>query len=179
MARALFFLLMIAVLPFVGCGDDSDRQASQPPGEFEQELSQFSLVRTQRGHVRWKLNADVATFLESDQLKIEGVELLIFGDDGEESLVIHGDRGEVNQRTNDIKIMGNVEGISADGGRLTAEEIYWRDSTGKIYTLPGIKVTITHEDSVIFGEELEADPELEIAELKNITGIDRVEGKEK
>jgi LPS export ABC transporter protein LptC len=177
-AHNLFSLTVIVTLLFAGCGDDSDRQASQPPGEVEQELSQFSLVRTRRGQTKWKLSADTATFLESDRVKIEGVELLIFGDKDGGTLTIHGDEGEVNQRTDDIKIMGNVEGVSSDGGRLAAEEIYWRDGTGKIYTLPGIEVTITYEDSVIVGEELEADPELETVELKNITGITRPEEKE-
>lgn len=175
-ARDLVFILVILI--FAGCGDDSGRQASQPPGEVEQELSQFSLVRTRRGQTKWKLTADTATFLESDLVRIRKVELLIFGDKDGETLTIHGDEGEVNQRTDDIKIMGNVEGVSSDGGRLAAEEIYWRDGTGKIYTLPGIEVTITYEDSVIVGEELKADPELEIVELKNITGITRPEEKE-
>ena len=177
-ARNLVLISVVVNLLLAGCGDDSDRQATRPPAEVEQELSQFSLVRMLKGQTKWKLNADAATFLESERVKIEKVELLVFGDKEEEMLTIHGERGEVNQRTNDIKIMGNVEGVFSDGGRLTAEEIYWREGTGKIYTLPGVKVTITYEDSIIVGEELEADPELETATLKNITGTTRAEEKE-
>ena len=62
---------------------------------------------------------------------------------------------------------------------MTAEEIYWREGSGKIYTLPGVEVTITYEDSVIVGEELEADPKLESVRLKNITGITRSEKEKK
>ena len=169
---------MISTLLSAGCGDDSARQVSQPPADVEHELSQFSLVHAREGRTKWKLTSDAATFLESDRIRIEGVELLIFGDKDGETLTIHGDRGEVDQRTNNIKIMGNVEGVSSDGGSLTAEEIYWREGSGKIYTLPGVKVTITYEDSVIVGEELEADPKLENVKLKNITGITRSEVKE-
>ena len=57
------------------------------------------------------------------------------------------------------------------------EEIHWRDATGKLYTLPGVKATIIYEDSVIVGDELEADPNLETAKLKNMTGVTRSEEK--
>jgi len=170
--------LVIAILLLAGCGGDNDRQVSQPPDEVEQEISQFSLVAARGGQTKWRLSSDTATLLEADRVRVTKVRLLIFGDKDGETLTIHGDRGEVNQRTNDIKIMGNVEGISSDGGRLTTEEIYWREGTGKIYTLPGIKVTITYEDSVIVGEELKADPELETLELKSITGITRAKERE-
>lgn len=177
-AHNLFSLTVIAALLSAGCGDEGVQHASQPPADVEQELSRFSLVHAREGRTKWKLTSDAATFLESDRIKIEGVGLLIFGDKDGEMLTIHGDRGEVDQRTNNIKIMGNVEGVSSDGGRLNADEIHWREGSGKIYTLPGVKVTITYEDSVIAGEELEADPKLEIVRLKNITGITRPE-KEK
>ena len=177
-ARSIFLILVIANLLFAGCGDDSDRQTAPPPDEVEQELSQFQLVRMLQGKMKWQLNAETATFLDSDVMRLGVVKLLIFGDKENETLTIHGDKGEVNQRTNDIKIMGNVKGVHSNGGNLITEEIYWRDRTGKLYTLPGIEVTITHEGSVIVGEELEADPELEIATLKSATGITRAEEKE-
>ena len=174
----IFYLILIITLLLVSCEDDDSDQVSQPPDGVEQKLSKFSLVRMLEGRTKWKLSAEVATFLELDRVRIEDVELLIFGDKDGETLTIYGDQGEINQRTNDIKITGNVKGVSSDNGVLNTEEIYWRDRAGKIYTLPGIKVTITYEDSVIVGEELEADPELETARLRNMTGITRTEEKE-
>ena len=179
-ARNLSFILAIAILLLVGCGDEDARQVSRPPSEVEQELRRgLSLVRMFRGRTKWKLNADEATFLESDRVRVKGVKLLIFGDKEGEILTIHGDEGEVDQRTDNIKITGNVEGSFSDGGHLATEEIYWRDRTGKIYTLPGAKVTITYEDSVIVGEELEADPKLETWEMKNVTGVTKEKQSEK
>ena len=172
-----FFILLIVALLFAGCGDDDERQVSQPPDDVEQELSQFSLVRMLRGRTKWEMKSHSATFLESDRVRLEGVELLIFGDKDGETLTIRGDRGEVNQRTNNIKITGNVHGVSSDGWLLTTEELYWRDARGRIYTPPGVEVTITQEDSVVVGEELDADPGLETVQLSNATGISSSEGK--
>ena len=175
--RNLSFILVIAIF-FAGCGSDGDREVAPPPEDVEQELTQFKLVRMLKGKTKWKLNAETATFLESDMVRVGTVELLIFGDNEGEVMTILGDEGEVNQRTNDIKITGNVKGVHSDGGSLTTEEIYWSDRKGKLYTLPGIVVTINYEDSVIVGEELEADPELETATLKNTTGVTRSEEKQ-
>ncbi len=171
----LFFVFVIMALVFAGCGDDGDDQASQPPEEVQQEIRQFSLVRMLNGKTKWKLKADTSTFLDSERVRLGKTELRIFGDKGDEKMIIRGDHGEVNERTHNIKITGNVVGISSDGGQLLTEELYWRDRTGKIYTLPGVEVTITYEDSVIVGEELEADPELETAKLKDVTGTIRSE----
>ena len=172
-ACSLFFVFVITVLVFAGCGGNEDDQESQPPKDVQQEISQFSLVRMQDGKTKWKLKADTSTFLDSERVSLRKVDLRIFGNEGEEKTVIRGDQGEVNERTHNIKITGNVVGTSSDGGQLITEELYWRDRTGKLYTLPGVKVTITYEDSVIYGEELEADPELETAKLKDVTGTIR------
>jgi len=178
-ALNIFFILMIVSALIVGCGEDDDHRVARPPDDVEQQISQFSMVRTQNGLTKWKLKADSTTLREEEKVSIEGVELLIFNDKGNEAITIYGDKGEVDQRTNNLKITGNVKGISSDGGILDTEEIYWRDRTGKLYTMPGVKVTITHEDTVIVGYELESDPELDTANLKSVTGITRAEEKEK
>ncbi len=175
--RNLVFFFLISALLFAGCGGDSDEQVSQPPEDVEQEISLFSLIQSQGGRTKWKLDADSATYLKSDQVALKKVQLVIFGDKGVETMTIHGDRGEVDERAYDVKIMGNVVGISSDGARLETEELYWRDRTGKIYTAQGVKVTITHEDSVIVGEQLLAYPELETVRLKKVVGTTWVDEK--
>ena len=176
-ARNLFFILVISALLFAGCGGDSDEEVPQPPEDVEQEISLFSLIQSQEGRTKWKLDADSATYLESDEVALKKVQLVIFGDNGKETMIIHGDKGEVDESTYDVKITENVVGISSDGGRLETEELYWRDRTGKIYTTPGVKVTITYEDSVVVGEQLFADPELETVRLRKAAGTTRVEEK--
>ncbi len=173
------FILVMVVLLFVGCGGNSDEGVSQPPEDVEQTVSQFSLTQSREGRTKWTLTADSAIFLESDRVAIEGVELLIYGDEDGETMTIRGDSGEVNERTYDVTITGNVRGNSSDGDRLNTEELHWSDRTGKIYTSPGMKVTIIHEDSVIVGEDLMARPRLDTVRLRNMTGITtRMEEKE-
>ena len=158
-----------------GCGDDKEKQGIQPPDGVKQELSQFSLVQTRSGKTRWKLNANTATFLDSDRIKLVKTDLAIFDNNNKETLNVKGQQGEIDQRTNDIMIIGNVVGTYFSGGQFFAEEAYWSESREKIYTKPGVKVRILYEDTEIIGEELEADPKRETASLKNVQGITRAE----
>jgi LPS export ABC transporter protein LptC len=162
----------------MSCGEDKVHQAVEPPEDVEQELSEFSLVRMIEGRTKWTLKSDSATFLESNIVRIGKAELVIFGEKEGEKTTVYADQGEVNQRTYDIKMKGNVKAVYSDGSNLTTDELYWQDRANRMYTLPGVKVTINYEDSVIVGEELEADPGLEVASLKKVIGITRVEEEE-
>ena len=167
----LFLVFAIIGLSILGCGKDNDSQESSPPVGVEQEIGKLSFTRSQKGKARWSLDANSANIMESGQIKIEDVGLKIFDDKSNQTVDIHSDKGELNQSTYDLKMIGNVKGTLSDGGYMTADEAYWSEDRKKIYTLPGVKVTIVYEDSTIIGEELDARPLRETVELKNVTGI--------
>ncbi|HGE69836.1 TPA: LPS export ABC transporter periplasmic protein LptC [Candidatus Poribacteria bacterium] len=156
---------------FIGCGKDSDNQNNPPPTGVEQELGSFLLTRLQKGQIRWKLEAKSASIMESGFTKIDDVRLIIFGDNPSKNIDIHSDKGEVNQSTYDVKMIGNVHGKLSDGGYLTTDEVFWSEDNKTLFTLPGVKVKIVYRDSTIIGEELNAKPNYEIVEMKNVIGI--------
>ena len=164
-------IIILLILLFVNicCERSNEGQDSPPPAGVEQELGKFSLTRSQKGYSRWKLEAKSADFMESGQVKIQDVKLVIFGDKNKAD--IRGDKGEFSQSTYNVKMTKNVKGVLSDGGRLTTDEIYWSESDKRIYTLPGTKVTIVYKGFTIMGEELEARPDLQTVSLKNITGL--------
>ncbi len=168
---------MILASTTFGCGKNSDDQSGLPPIGVEQELGKFSLTRSQKGNPRWKLEAKSAKFMDSGQVKIEDVNLVIFGDKTGQRINVHGNSGEFSRSTYNVKITGNVEGILSDGGKLTTDEIYWSENEKKIYTMPGTKVTIIYKDTTVTGEELEARTDLETVSLKNVAGFTMVKEK--
>jgi LPS export ABC transporter protein LptC len=173
-----WFLIFIIVVPIlVGCEKSDESQNTPPPVGVEQEIGGLSLTRSQKGNPRWKLNAKSANVMESGQIKIEDVRLMIFGGNKSKDVDIRSDSGEVSQSTYNVRMTGNVKGTLSDGGYLTTSELYWSENDKRIYTMPGVKVTIVYKDSKIIGEELDARPQLETVELKNVVGITtRVEG---
>jgi LPS export ABC transporter protein LptC len=174
----LIFVIVISLL--TGCEKSDDSQVSPPPAGVEQEIGSLSLTRSQKGLPRWKLYAKSAQVMDSGQTKIEDVGLMIFGDNKNKGNVdIHSDTGEVSTSTYNVRMKGNVKGTLSDGGYLITDEIYWNENDKQIYTLPGVKVKIVYKDSIVNGEELDARPQLETVELKNVVGITtRVEEKQ-
>jgi len=166
----LIFVIVISLL--TGCEKSGDNQVSPPPAGVEQEIGSLSLTRAQKGNPRWKLYAKSAQVMDSGQTKINDVGLVIFGDNKSKGNVdIHSDTGEVNTSTYNVRMKGNVKGTLSDGGYLTTDELFWNENDKQIYTLPGVKVKIVYKDSIVNGEELDARPQLETVELKNVVGI--------
>jgi len=176
----LVIIVIIASL-FAGCGKGDETTGTPPPDGVEQEIGSLSLTRSQKGNPRWKLSAKSARVMDTGQTKIDDVRLMIFGDAKNKGDVdIHSDTGEVSMSTYNVRMKGNVKGTLSDGGYLTTDEIYWSENDKQIYTLPGVKVKIVYKDSIVTGEELDARPQLETVELKNVVGITtRVEEKQK
>lgn len=173
-------ILIFAIIAsfFIGCGKDSDSKDSPPPVGVEQEIGKLSFTRSQKGKTRWSLDANSASIMDSGQIKIEGVRLRVFDDKSNKTVDIHSDKGELNQSTYDVKMTGDVKGTLSDGGYMTANEAYWSEDEKRIYTLPGVKVTIVYKDTTIIGEELDSKPLQEIVELKNVRGTTyEIEGK--
>ncbi len=164
-------IILILSSSIFGCGKNSDDQSDRPPIGVEQDLGKFSVTRSQKGNSRWRLEAKSAKFMDSGQVKIEDVNLVIFGDKAGQKINVHGNNGEFSRSTYNFRIMGNVEGALSDGGKLITDEIYWNENEKKIYTMPGVKVTIIYKDTTITGEELEARIELETISLKNVSGF--------
>lgn len=172
----VFCFIMITCYILPSCKGTNGEDVSAPVG-VEQEMGKFVVNRTQRGYLKWKLEADSADFMESGQIKIKGVNLIIFGDKGQ-TINIRGKKGEFNRSSYNVKIEGNVEGTLSDGGYLTTSEVYWSESQKKIFTPPGVKVNVTYKETRVTGEELEVLPLQEIVSLKSITGITQFEEKQ-
>lgn len=162
-------LLFLGVFFFVvGCGREDAQVTTEASEKVTQEIHTFTAQNTKAGEQKWTLVADVARYLESGQIHVEKPEVTIF-QEGQETMTITGDSGEIEQNREDFRIIGNpVKGVSKKG-ILYANELYWKDESEKLYTPEEAgEVKIIRGDSVMFGKEMEADPKLETVTLKKV-----------
>ncbi|MBM3241882.1 LPS export ABC transporter periplasmic protein LptC [Candidatus Poribacteria bacterium] len=159
-------LLFLTIFFFAaGCGRGDEQVTTAESEKITQEIRTFTMQNTKAGEPKWTLVADVARYLESGQIRVEKPNVTIF-QEGQETMTITGDSGEIEQNREDFRIIGNpVKGVSKKGIIYTTE-LYWKDESEKLYA-PG-EVKITRGDSVMFGKEMESNPKLEIVTLKKV-----------
>lgn len=164
--KAAFALLWLSLaLILWGCSDEGISSPSEEERRMNYQLGEFSAEHRRNGELRWKVKGEAAVFFKNETAQIVKPTLVIFKD-GEKAAVVTGERGMVDQRSKDVQILGKVVGISEEG-RFYAEEVYWDDSNGELYA-PG-KVKVVKGRSVLWGEEMRADPNLRHIRLKKIT----------
>jgi len=172
------FLIFCGIcLILISCGENEN--TSEVPAErVTQEIISFTTNHTQAGCLKWSLEAKRAIFLETHEILITEPSVKIYEnpessqnstdkvrDNFPKFITITGDNGKVDDQTKDMEIFGNVEGVS-DNGTLYTNELIWKDKEELIYA-PG-KVKIVRGDSVMLGQNMIADPSLELINMEDV-----------
>jgi LPS export ABC transporter protein LptC len=89
----------------------------------------------------------------------EGVEVDFFDDQGNHSSHLISDRGEYNEKTEDVTGIGNVIVVSDSGVTLNTEILRWDNARGKIYSDTLVMVT-TREADTLYGIGFESNADL-------------------
>lgn len=161
--RIPLILAFILILFEIGCNKENDNPAQPTEDVPQQTLHRFSTSHAEASVMRWTLTGDSAVFLDTI-IQVQRPTVQIF-EDGQVSMTITGDRGEIIKITNDIKVYDNVVGVS-ENGKLYTNELHWRNSENKLYA-PN-ESEIVRGDSAMVGQELEGNASLEIVTLKDV-----------
>jgi methyl coenzyme M reductase beta subunit len=79
---------------------------------------------------------------------------------------------EVDQKTNNMKAVGNVVAISDSGITLFTDTLYWDSKNERMSTLDSIMITTLDEDT-LYGIGFESDSDLENWKILNPSGVTR------
>ena len=156
-------LTFYMVFRAVGC-DRGQEELTQPLEEIpEQILQQFSTKHTESGVTKWTLIADLGAFMETVVYVQNPTIQIVEG--GQVTITVTGDRGEIIQSNNNLKVFDNVVGTSQNGVLYT-NELHWRNRDGKLYA-PN-ESEIVRGDSAMVGREMESRPSLEVVTMKHV-----------
>ena len=84
--------------------------------------------------------------------------------------VLNSDQAEVDQKTNNMKAIGNVVAISDSGITLFTDTLYWDAKNEKMSTLDSVMITTLDEDT-LYGIGFESDSDLENWKILNPSGV--------
>lgn len=157
--------LALAAL-LAGCSPGKRVGAAAVTGDLpDQETSDFMLTETDQGHPVWTLYArSAAIYNARNEIVGRGVRVDFFDDKGLRSSQLTAREGLVMQQTRDMTARGNVVMTTAEGTRMTTEELRFLNSANRIVS--DRRVRVEKNGDVLEGTGFESDPNLRHFEFK-------------
>jgi LPS export ABC transporter protein LptC len=148
----LVFLLFEIIVIFPGRLEKNDnieeqqKKLSKLSGTPEQVMKQINLVEAQHGHRDWELFAEVAEGTQEKAMwELKKVRVLFYTNEGV-VYTVTGNRGQIDGKSKNMTIEGDVVTKSANGYEYRAEQVYYLAAERKIRT-PGALSMIGPKDS--------------------------------
>ncbi len=155
-----------------GCGKrEMPKSATEVTGTFPTSKAQNTVtIFTTAGVKTTEIHSDsVYNFAEKDSIHAYGVRVDFYNDDGEWISLLTADSGVIRERTEHLKVFGNVEVTTSDSIHLETVQLTWDPQRAKIIT--DKYVTIDQHGDIVRGYGMEADADLTNIVLKReITG---------
>ena len=163
---ALAMVLLAAVTATTGCEPQSRVRSGAPAGDLpDQEVSDFVVSETDQGRMEWKLYArSAAVYNARSTIVARSVRVDFFDEQQHRSSTLTAREGELNQVQRDMIARGNVVLQTAEGTRMSTEQLRFLNKTQRIVTDEFVRVE--RAGDVLTGYGFESDPELHHFEFK-------------
>lgn len=144
-----------------GCHGRSTPVASNEELKIpDQEARDFTLTESAAGTKNWTLRAEYAAmFNREHRVDAKTVRIDFFDAEGNLYSTLTADRGEIDQRTNDLEARGNVRVSTKNDVAMETDSLRFMNRTGKI--LSDGFVRVTRQGDVLTGFGFESDATLE------------------
>ena len=132
------------------------QEAVTGPSAF---LEGNKLVEKKNGKVIWELTANtIAIDPTSGKIALVDVKAVFYREDGNK-LNVTAKNGSFDNKTRDMDLSGEVNAVSTDGGKLTADKVDWRQKEELIIAKGNVRLEKT--DVVATAQEAQTDKALE------------------
>ncbi len=132
----------------------------------EQETENFNLVHTHKGEKKWELKAKNAYFFErGERIELKAVYVEFYSEEDGNSFLT-ADSGIVNERTYDMKALGNVVLMNEKGKRIESQGLNWENRKERLTTEDWVRVV--DGGDTLEGVGLETDSHLRRIVLKKV-----------
>ena len=136
----------------------------KPPPIPEQAIEKFNVTETEKGLPHWVLDADSAQILETQKRVLLSSPVIKFYQDGKYVSTLVAASGRIN--TDNYDIWGDSRCVltTAKNERLETSNLHYRSDIKKVVTQDRVK--LIKPDETIYGEGMEATPDLESITIK-------------
>lgn len=160
MKYLIFFITSI----FLFSCSSKKHTVDEHPAVPEQAIESFSAAETKDGRRNWTLDAESAQIIETEKTAILSSPKIKFFQEGEYVSTLSSEKGRINTETYDIWGEGGCLLTTVKGERLETKNLHYRSDIKKIVT--DDKVKLVRPNEIIYGEGMEATPDLESIVIK-------------
>lgn len=154
LAGGLYYFLREEAAPLPRQQQETGTEAAANP-----LLVGNSIVEEQNGRRIWELSAEkIEMGSETNLLTLTNIKGIFYKDDGG-TIEVTAPGAFVDTKTRDVTMTGSVKAVSSDGATFTAAEAHWAGQE-RHFSGNG-NVRITRDDTVITGDRMESDANLE------------------
>lgn len=171
MKRA-YLILFIAIL-FLQCDREQPAVVEGNPKQIpNQEMWRFSVTATKNGRLEAIVKSGHMVRYEGKNISFldQNVVVDFFDAQGKHASKLTAQRGELNDKTNDVKAMGHVVVISDSGFTLHSEKLSFDQKRELIVSDVDVMVTTAQGDT-LYGKGFESNTDFTRWEIKKPHGI--------
>lgn len=111
----------------------SDKPAPTSKNQIQQKAQGIHLVESQRGSRDWELFAQTAqSYQNNPTWDLENIKLLFYNDE-KQTIILKGKKGELDTKTKDMKIEGEVEIETSNGYVFVAPYVEYNSASRLIF----------------------------------------------
>lgn len=159
--RALAAFLC-AALTALGCGAERQETADDT---IQALIETFKMNRFSGEEKRWTLKGELAEIHEKNRIVVHQPQLTLY-EEGEAVCVVTGDMGDLDEKSGDMKIHGNVRAVS-DDGEMFSDQLLWNEEDGTLVSPEDVE--LRRGDSTVWAKSMESDPNLSKVKLLDAT----------
>ena len=165
--RTIFIMIFVT-----SCARESVQNAPSRDGMPDQESWGVNIILTDQGIIRAKVRSGhLEKYNEKEFIMLDSSVIVDFYDDKEQhTSVLNSNKAEVDQKSNDMKAIGNVVAISDSGITLFSETLIWDSKEERLHTKDKIMIT-TLESDTLYGVGFESDSDLKNWKIINPSGV--------
>jgi LPS export ABC transporter protein LptC len=142
-------------------GQPAAGAAAQPAerGIPNGEIRSGHLVETDAsGHRRWQITADDVALADGGQVvHLRNVHAIFYDADGS-AMTVSGARGVYDTRTKEVRMSGDVHGVSANGRQIFADQLMYAPGTQHVTGVGNIRVV--EERVIMYADRMVSDTRL-------------------
>lgn len=155
----IVLLLVGGVYYFTQNESGNPPQTAQESGDAKPVFVGNQIIEEDHGKRLWELVAErIEIDPDTKKARMFNLKGIFYKEDGG-TIEITAPEATMDNNTKDILMSGNVKAVANDGATFTAREARWDGKQRYFYGTGG--VTLTKEDTVITGDQIESDANME------------------